>query len=197
MFGPAPPTEENPLPIVDPDPLVLRPFGQAVVDGFDFDFEVASANLPAFAAKLRELMSNQVNSRGDAYLLTAAPQCVFPDAALGATLDAVPFDIVMVQFYNNWCGLQNFQVGSDVQTAFNFEEWHMWATTGQNTNTTVMLGIPASATAAGSGYTSGDKLKAIIDYCKKFHTFGGVMMWDMSQLYRNTGFLQEVLGYLG
>lgn len=32
------------------------------------------------------------------YYVTAAPQCPFPDAALGAVLDAAEFDAVYVQF---------------------------------------------------------------------------------------------------
>jgi hypothetical protein len=60
----------------------------------------------------------------DSYYITAAPQCPFPDAYLGAVINAVGFDAVYVQFcesklssWNNWpytssdnnfCGLQSF-----------------------------------------------------------------------------------------
>ena len=64
------------------------------------------------------------------YYITGAPQCVFPDAYLGPTLNAVGFDAVYVQFCelfklhasnvwlfttsdNNYCGLQTFH-DSDV-----------------------------------------------------------------------------------
>ncbi|PHH63742.1 hypothetical protein CDD81_5507 [Ophiocordyceps australis] len=169
-----------------------RPFGSAVVDGFDFDFEATTNNLPAFGTRLRSLMDK---AGGKRFYLTAAPQCVFPDAAVGSTLDAVPFDFVMIQFYNNWCGVSNFQPGSETQNAFNFDVWDRWAKGSKNPNVKALLGIPANV-GAGGGYTRGEKLRSVINYCKKYSSFGGVMMWDMSQLYANNGFLDEVLGDL-
>ncbi|POR34717.1 Endochitinase 33 [Tolypocladium paradoxum] len=170
---------------------VDRPFGSAVVDGFDFDFEAATNNLAAFGSKLRSLMDG---AGGKKFYLTAAPQCVFPDAALGATLDAVPFDFVMIQFYNNWCGVSNFNAGGG-QNPFNFDVWEKWAKGSKNPNVKNLIGIPAN-TGAGGGYTNGEKLKAAIQFSKKFSSFGGVMMWDESQLYANKGFLGEVVNNL-
>lgn len=178
MFGP-----------VQAGSSIDRPFGMAVVDGFDFDMEATTNNLPAFGARLRSLMNA---AGGKQFYLTAAPQCIFPDAALGATLDAVPFDFIMIQFYNNWCGVANFQPGAETQFAFNFDVWDKWAKIkSKNPNFEALLGIPANA-STGGGYTRGPKLHAAIDYCNKFSSFGGIMMWDMSQLYANTGFLEEV-----
>ncbi|KAK2603738.1 Chitinase 2 [Conoideocrella luteorostrata] len=177
---------------VPSDRNVSRPFGSAVVDGFDFDFESVTNNLPAFGAELRRLIDGTVDKK---YYLTAAPQCVFPDAAVGPTLDTVGFDFVMVQFYNNWCGVSNFQLDSKTENAFNFDVWEKWAKGSKNPKVKVFLGIPAN-TGAGSGYTNGEKLKAVITYSKKFDSFGGVMMWDMSQLYASSSFLNEVVGDL-
>nr|AIT18872.1 chitinase [Beauveria bassiana] len=168
---------------------VNRPFGSAVVDGFDFDFESTTNNLPAFGAKLRSLMDG---AGGKKFYLAAAPQCVFPDAAVGAALDAVAFDFVMIQFYNNWCGVSNFKENATTQDAFNFDVWDKWAHGSKNPDVKLLLGIPA-APGAGGGYTEGSKLKAAINYSQKFSSFGGVMMWDMSQLYSNSGYLKEVL----
>ncbi|EGX91530.1 class III chitinase, putative [Cordyceps militaris CM01] len=181
MFGP-----------VQSGKVVDRPFGGAVVDGFDFDFESSANNLPAFGAKLRSLMDG---AGGKKFYLTAAPQCVFPDAAVGAVLDAVAFDFVMIQFYNNWCGVSNFQEGASTQNAFNMDVWDKWARASKNPNVKLLLGIPA-AQGAGGGYTAGSKLKAAINYSQKYSSFGGVMMWDMSQLYSNSAFLSEVLADL-
>ncbi|KAK2606276.1 Chitinase 2 [Conoideocrella luteorostrata] len=182
MFGPVP-SGKN----------VDRPFGSAVVDGFDFDFESNTNNLPAFGAKLRSLMDA---AGGKKYYLTSAPQCVYPDAANGATLNAVAFDFIMIQFYNNWCGVSNFQPGATTQNAFNFDVWDNWAkNTSPNKNVKLLLGIPA-APGAGGGYTNGAKLKAAINYSQKYSSFGGVMMWDISQLYANNGFLDEIVADL-
>lgn len=171
-----------------------RPFGNSVVDGFDFDFESSTSNLPAFGAKLRSLMDG---AGGKKFYLTSAPQCVYPDAANGAALDAVAFDFIMIQFYNNWCGISNFQEGTENQNAFNFAVWDKWAKGSKNPNVKLLLGVPASP-GAGGGYTNGSKLKAAIEWSKTFSSFGGAMMWDMSQLFANNkDFLGEITGYLG
>jgi len=161
--------------------------------GVQIDFESTVNNLPAFGAKLRSLMDAAVDKK---YYLSAAPQCVFPDAADGTTLDSVAFDLVLVQFYNNWCETSNFQVGTSTQTAFNFDVWDDWAKSSPNPHVKVLLGIPANTGAAGAGYTSGSQLKAAIAYSKQYSSFGGVMMWDMSQLYANNGFLEQVISDL-
>ncbi|KAG5978874.1 Endochitinase 33 [Claviceps digitariae] len=182
MFGPVPSYK-----------TVDRPFGSAVVDGFDFDFEATTNHLPAFGAKLRSLMDAAAAAGEKKFFLAAAPQCVFPDAATGAVLDAVAFDFVMIQFYNNWCGVSGFQLESATQNAFNFDVWDHWAkNVSPNRNVKLLLGIPA-APGAGRGFTNGTKLRAVVNYSQQFSSFGGVMMWDMSQLYANSGFLDKVV----
>lgn len=72
-----------------------RPFGTAVLDGIDMDIESGSqTGYAAFLKALRKLM----DANEKQFYLTAAPQCVFPDANLGDTLNAVGFDAVYVQF---------------------------------------------------------------------------------------------------
>ncbi|RDA92193.1 putative chitinase [Ophiocordyceps camponoti-saundersi (nom. inval.)] len=187
MFGPVP---------ADGNSTVQRPFGAAVVDGFDFDFEAVTNNLPAFGARLRTLMDTASDyAPKKHFYLTAAPQCVFPDAAVGSTLDAVPFDYVFIQFYNNWCGVSNFQPGAATQPAFNMDVWDSWSKRSKNPAVKVLLGIPANY-GAGGGYVRGPKLTSVIQYSRQFPSFGGVMMWDMSQLYANPGFLEEVVAAL-
>ncbi|PMB65607.1 Endochitinase 33 [Beauveria bassiana] len=172
---------------------VDRPFGSAVVNGFDLDFEAPVSNLPAFGDKLRRLMDTATGK----FYLSAAPQCVYPDANVGTTLDAVFFDIVQVQFYNNDCGVNHFQEGVQSQQAFNFPVWDEWAQKSKNPQVKVLIGIPANIDAAGKGsYTSGSKLQAALQWAKKYRSFGGVMMWDVAQLYANHGFSQEVVNDL-
>ncbi|KAM3554746.1 hypothetical protein MY1884_005965 [Beauveria asiatica] len=172
---------------------VGRPFGTAVVNGFDFDFEILVSNLPAFANKLRYLM----DAATDKFYLSAAPQCVYPDANVGTTLDEVFFDIVQVQFYNNACGVDKFQEAMSSQPAFNFPVWDEWAQKSKNPQVKVLVGIPANTDAAGEGsYTSGSKLQAALEWTKKYRSCGGVMMWDAAQLYANHGFIQEVVNDL-
>lgn len=184
-FGPAPAGGSN----------VLRPFGDAVVDGFDLDFESTVRNMPAFANKLRDYYAADTSKK---YYLTAAPQCVFPDAAGKEMFDgAVFFDAIWIQFYNNYCGLQSFIPGADKQNNFNYDVWSNWArTTSKNKDVRIYVGVPANRGAAGSGYQPVSALTPIIDYAATFDTFGGVMMWDASQAYANPGFISGVAAAL-
>ncbi|KAK4234830.1 endochitinase 33 [Achaetomium macrosporum] len=167
----------------------LRPFGAASVDGFDMDFEATTSNMAPFAARLRSRM-DAVSGRK--FYLSAAPQCPFPDAAQKEMLEQVAFDFVSVQFYNNYCGATAYPGN------FNFDTWDNWArNSAPNKNVKVLLGLPGSPTAAGSGYVSGDQLKQVIQYSRGFPSFGGVMAWDMSQVYGNAGWLDSVVSALG
>lgn len=187
MFGP-----------VQPGSIVHRPFGDAVVDGFDFDFESSTQNMGSFANELRSLMNQTMEAGGKTYYLSAAPQCPYPDIADNDMLDGtVYFDWIQIQFYNNYCGVSKFVIGDTSQPSYNFDTWDTWASTvSANRNVKVLVGIPAN-TGAGSGYITGSTLETAIAYSETFSSFGGVMMWDMSQLYENAGFLDEVVGYLG
>ncbi|KAE8144743.1 glycoside hydrolase superfamily, partial [Aspergillus avenaceus] len=173
-----------------------RPFGSAVVDGFDFDFESIVHNMPAFANELRRYMSEDGSRK---YILTAAPQCPYPDAADGPMLDGrVHFDAVFIQFYNNYCGLPSFTPGSSSQSSYNFGTWDKWAKeTSLNKNVKVYVGAAANTGAAGTGYVPLSRLSEIIQYSKQFSSFGGVMLWDTSQGYANEGFLPGLKSALG
>ncbi|KAK4196577.1 family 18 putative glycoside hydrolase [Triangularia verruculosa] len=173
---------------------VERPFGEAVIDGFDIDLEAGSQHMIDFVGELRRLMDADTTKK---YYLSGAPQCFFPDAAMGDLMDEVPFDFVNVQFYNNDCGVINWRSGGATQDKFNFDIWDKWAKgQSKNKDVRVLLGIPGSA-MAGGGYVSGDALRGVIEYSKQFGSFGGVMMWDMSQVYGNAGFLDSISAALG
>ncbi|GAB1205843.1 hypothetical protein APSETT445_004522 [Aspergillus pseudonomiae] len=157
-----------------------RPFGDAVVDGFDFDFEAVVNNMPAFGNQLRSYYASDTSKK---YYTTAAPQCPYPDAADGPMLNgAVYFDAIWIQFYNNFCGLQSFVPGSSTQNNFNFDVWDKWAReTSLNKNAKVFLGVPGNQGAAGTGYQPISRVSEIIQYVKNFSSFGGAMIWDASQ----------------
>ncbi|WPH02346.1 glycoside hydrolase family 18 protein [Acrodontium crateriforme] len=127
---------------------ILRPFGDASIDGFDIDLESTNQNFDVWTKKMRSLMDADSSKK---YWLTAAPQCVYPDAADKSMLNGgIPFDAVWVQFYNNGCGLQSFVAGAKNQTNFNFDVWDNWAsTTSANKDVKVYIGVPAGQTGAG------------------------------------------------
>ncbi|KAG8917128.1 Chitinase 1, partial [Tulasnella sp. 418] len=154
-----------------------RPFGDAVLDGVDLDIESGSNNYTPFVNRLREKFAGASKK----YYITAAPQCVYPDAALSSTLNNAHFDAIYVQFYNNPCGLGNFNNPAQ----WNYGIWDYWARNiSPNKNVKVYIGAPASSTAAGSGYVTLDTLKSIAQTTRSsFPSFGGIMFWDASQAY--------------
>ncbi|KAL0954740.1 hypothetical protein HGRIS_003692 [Hohenbuehelia grisea] len=157
-----------------------RPFGSAVLDGIDLDIEGGgSTGFAAFVTRIR----SHANGASKKYYVTAAPQCPFPDAFLGPTLNAVGFDAVYVQFYNNFCGLTNF----NNPNAWNFAQWDTWAkTVSPNKNVKVYIGAPAAPSAAGSGYVDVNTLANIAKTTRsQFSSFGGIMLWDASQAFAN------------
>lgn len=173
-----------------------RPFDDAVIDGFDFDFEAHVTHMAPFANELRSLMDKDDSKQ---YYLTAAPQCVYPDAADKEFLNDEPvsIDAIWVQFYNNGCGVNNFNKNSK-SSQYNFEEWDNWAkTVSKNKDVKVLVGVPGDTTGASTGYIPINKLNEVIEYSKKFESFGGVMMWDATQAFNNKGYIDGVRKTLG
>ncbi|KIK71335.1 carbohydrate-binding module family 5 protein [Collybiopsis luxurians FD-317 M1] len=156
-----------------------RPFGAAVLDGVDLDIEGGGGTgYAAFVTEIRSLSSGASKK----YYITGAPQCVYPDASLGSVINAVGFDAIYVQFYNNPCGLTVFNT-----TNWDFGLWDNWARTiSPNPNVKVFLGAPAAPLAAGSGYQTLAALSSdAVKMRKSFPSFGGVMLWDESQAWAN------------
>ncbi|KAI8318495.1 glycoside hydrolase, partial [Martensiomyces pterosporus] len=151
-----------------------RPFDEAVLDGIDLDIEGGSSvGYVRFVQRLRERF---IESPGRRFYTTAAPQCPYPDFYSGPILDNAYLDMVFVQFYNNYCGV-------DKPSWFNFEQWHEWATTvSANKDVRVYLGVPGSPSAASTGYTQIGDLEDLVNATRKrFNSFGGMMVWDASQ----------------
>ncbi|KAI0324745.1 glycoside hydrolase [Cubamyces sp. BRFM 1775] len=124
-----------------------------------------------------------VMNRKKYYYITAAPQCPYPDAYIGAALNEAPFDAVYVQFYNNDCGLNH-------PGAYNFDTWDKWAKTkSANSDVKVYIGAPGSQDSAGQGYVAVEKLADYVsDAQEKYSSFGGVMIWDASTAHTNNRF---------
>lgn len=164
-----------------------RPFGSAVLDGVDLDLEGGSpSHWPAFVTRIR----SHASGASKKYYITGAPQCPYPDAFLGSVLNAVGFDAVYVQFYNNFCGLQAFSNPN----AWNFAQWDNWAkTVSPNPNVKVYIGAPAAARAAGSGYVGASTLASYaLQTRNQYSSFGGVMLWDASQAQANGNFAAAI-----
>ncbi|KAI8096576.1 glycoside hydrolase family 18 protein [Halteromyces radiatus] len=156
-----------------------RPFGKAVLDGVDLDIEGGGSNYyGTFLTSLRSKFSGASKK----YYVTAAPQCVYPDANLGTTISQNSIDAIYVQFYNNPCGLQTWGT-----SGWNYGVWDYWAkNVSPNKDIKVYIGAPASPSAAGGGYVPLSTLSNIaVTTRQNFPSFGGVMFWDASQAVAN------------
>lgn len=162
----------------------FRPFGTAVLDGFDLDIEDGGSI--GYTEFVTELRLHFADSTSKSYYISAAPQCVLPDAYLNTVIMSAKIDFVFVQFYNNLCGMQAWSA-DDGDAAFNFAGWDSLIASSYNPNAMVYLGVPASSTAAGSGYVSISTVLQAASYLQTtYSNFGGIMMWDASQAWANT-----------
>ena len=159
-----------------------------MVDRFDFDLKSPAPRMETFTEHLRKLMNQASGLKTKSwknFYLTTAPQCPFPDQNVGKILNNVSLDTVFMQFYNNpQCRLNAFLNGQ--AQGYNFEEWDQWVRKAlKNKNVKVLVGMPASKDAAGSGYVDGDQLRAVVKYSQKFKSLGVVMIWDSLHLAGN------------
>ncbi|KAL7270542.1 Chitinase 2 [Rhizina undulata] len=174
-----------------------RPFGDAIVDGFDLDIETdPSPNYEHFAYRLRKLMDTDTAATGKQWLLTAAPQCPNPDTRLTTALQNVAFDAIFVQFYNNpSCSANTWVSGKDQSTnsGFNFGMWDTWvrsSTGSKNKSIKILITFTASSNiAAAGGYVSRTVAAQIVADLVKYANFGGAGMWDASEAWANTGYV--------
>lgn len=145
-----------------------RPLGDAVLDGIDFDIEGGTTQHWDELAKALSEFSQQKK-----VYLTAAPQCPFPDAWLGAAINTGLFDYVWIQFYNN-APCEYSGNADNLKSYWN----NQWSTiqAGQ-----IFLGLPAAPAAAGSGYIPSDVLNNdVLPSIKSSSKYGGVMLWSRS-----------------
>ncbi|XP_006645798.2 acidic endochitinase-like [Oryza brachyantha] len=147
-----------------------RPLGDAVLDGVDFDIEGGDPDY--YGALAAYLKSYGRGGGGREVLLSAAPQCPFPDQWVGKALDTGLFDYVWVQFYNNPpC---QYAGGSAANLV---DAWHQW-TAGVDAKH-IFLGLPASPGAAGSGFIPVGSLESqVLPALKTTSKYGGVMLWS-------------------
>ncbi|KAI0265502.1 glycoside hydrolase superfamily [Russula aff. rugulosa BPL654] len=154
-----------------------RPFGSAILDGIDLDLEGGSVLFwPTFVNQIRSHESGGSKK----YYITGSPQCAFPDAYLGPTLNAV---------VNNYCGLQAFNT-----QRMEFCGMGQWAkTVSPNKDIKIYIGAAASPLAATSGYVDPDTLASCaLNMRNQFSSFAGIMLWDASWAYANRNYAASI-----
>ncbi|CAO1939103.1 unnamed protein product [Urochloa humidicola] len=146
-----------------------RPFGDAVLDGVDFDIEHGGAKHYDDLARYLKDYSKKGKKK---VWITAAPQCPFPDRMLGQALRTGLFDRVHVQFYNN--PVCSYRAGN--VAAFT-RAWNTW--TRSLPRSSVYLGLPAAPRAAGSGYVPPATLVSkVLPIVQRSRNYGGIMLWS-------------------
>lgn len=149
----------------------MRPFGSAVVDGFDVDNEDHStAFYNTFVSSLRSTMNADSSKK---YYVSAAPQCPRPDASI--PLDAMQqMDFVFVQFYNNG----NCNVGQPGFAA-SLKAWSQ-DLSAKGGGPKLFVGAPGCQACAGSGYLGAEQMGQVLGTAKSagLSNLGGVMLWD-------------------
>ncbi|WVZ68089.1 hypothetical protein U9M48_017079 [Paspalum notatum var. saurae] len=145
-----------------------RPLGDAVLDGIDFDIELGGAKY--WDSLARDLKNMGKNQGGKGVLLSAAPQCPFPDEWDGGAINTGLFDFVWVQFYNN----PPCQVNAG-RGAF-MDAWKQWESVPAGK---IFLGLPASKDAAGTGFVPAGELNSnVLPLIRGSPKYGGVMLWS-------------------
>ncbi|KAJ1944708.1 Chitinase 2, partial [Linderina macrospora] len=168
-----------------------RPYDDAVLDGVDLDIESgAHDGYVAFINQLRTYF----NGASKQYIISAAPQCVYPDANLGTTLSGAWIDNDYVQFYNNPCNLANI----NNQWNFDYKSWDTLTKANPNPNSKMYVGLPAGSGAAGNGYLDLATLQADLKqlYTNYTSTFGGIMLWDASWYSNNQAYVSSLASWV-
>ena len=196
-FGPDKETASSTFP---------RPFGSAVVDGFDFDIEnVLAAKEDSgdlsrgYGTMITRLRSLYTTDKSKTYYISGAPQCVVPDSHLANAIETSWFDFLFVQFYNTpFCSARayfNHNYGG-TNTNISFDKWISFVKASSfNKNVKVYLGLPASSSNQllidPKMYLAPSEANTIIKafQCKYPSNFGGVMVFEAtySEMNSNNG----------
>ncbi|KAI9110298.1 hypothetical protein K1719_018740 [Acacia pycnantha] len=139
-----------------------RPFGDAILDGIDFDTSTSTTYLADLA---RNLKSHSTDTQ-KLYLSTALPCSVADDLYDGV------FDYFWAQFFNDpYC------VYSEANRIHFFRTWKHWESSFEWSKSKIFLGLPASPEKA-FGYVPADLLiSEVLPIVNKTPNYGGVMLW--------------------
>ncbi|KAJ3127335.1 Chitinase 1 [Physocladia obscura] len=158
-----------------------RPFGTAVLDGIDWDIEAnigSQADIVTTNQKLKSLQPS--------ILISAVPQCPFPDAYIGEAVgnSAAEFDFVSVQFYNNYCEMTT--------SSFNYDQW------ATGISFPIAVAMPGSPKSANNGLATSALIQTTMDGIASGPNAGklfGMALWDVSSssAYKEAGASQPLV----
>lgn len=192
-FGPVDVTYDGP-----------RPFGDAVVDGFDFDIESAISDNDAttqyrgYGTMIDTLRTYFAADPLKQYYISGAPQCVIPDAHLAHPIETSWFDFLFIQFYNTpQCSARayfdaNYGRQGDQPSVISFDAWVGFIrTTAMNKDVKLYIGLPAAPLPQvvydTKMYIAPDDVYNLIDVfqCRYPKEFGGIMVFEATYSEQN------------
>ncbi|OAA71247.1 Glycoside hydrolase, subgroup, catalytic core [Cordyceps fumosorosea ARSEF 2679] len=164
----------------------IRPFGDVVLDGVDFDNE--SGDSTGYEAMAAQFRTHFASDPGRRYYMTAAPQC--PPTTDEAELRLLRrVDAVSVQFYNN----NVCNVGASGFEA-SVRRWSAAIAGGGGSNATLLVGALAGGTDKDEGYVEAGALAEALAKVRamKLANYGGVMLWEAELAAANGGFQKKI-----
>ncbi|KAF2766477.1 glycoside hydrolase [Teratosphaeria nubilosa] len=181
-----------------------RPWGDAVVDGFDFDIESLISPAPTdsegntiddyqtrgYAAMINHLHNDLYpQDESKIYYISGAPQCQIPDPHFASVLENAFFDFIWIQFYNTpGCSARDGVNHIDGQGSsdISFGTWELQ----RSLNPTVRyyIGLPAGPKASNEDdyYLDRADAQKLIDRFADDALFGGIMVWEATYDMNNT-----------
>ncbi len=183
-----------------------RPFGDAVVDGFDFDIEsiIKADQDPADAYRGYGTMVNTFRevfalepADSKRYYISASPQCLVPDQHLSLAIETSWFDFLFIQFYNTpQCSARayfdhTFGAYGGPPTDISFDAWVEYVLQYSfNPDVKLYLGLPADSKAAYNPehYLTRQEAKKILHHfqCKYPESFSGAMLYEATYSENNS-----------
>ncbi|KAF1344879.1 glycoside hydrolase superfamily [Delphinella strobiligena] len=174
-----------------------RPFGDAVVDGFGFDIESELSSAPVldgttitnymtlgWTAMVNEFKNTLFpEDASKSYYLSAAPQCVVPDAHLSNAIANAWFDFIFVQFYNTASCSARSALSSSTKRATGFTGYDNWVSaTSLNPDAMIYMGLAASTASASEAtyYLEPSEVQTLVNEIYSSDRFGGIMLWEAS-----------------
>lgn len=185
-------------PISASTPDVPRPWGNAGVDGFDFDIESYMDPAPAKPKNYQKSFYVDMIKRfksglfptdtSKPYYISGAPQCGIPDAHFTDVIANAWFDFLFIQFYNtDGCSARDgmMAINGRGTTDISYLQWV--AAKSLNKNIRMSIGLPGAKAASrlGKYWLNPTEAQKLVKKFYKQNLFGGVMLWEATYAVNN------------
>ncbi|MCJ1446545.1 MAG: Chitinase 2 [Stictis urceolatum] len=164
---------------------VQRPFGDASVNGFDFDIELNNGYSQYYPTMISTLRTAFKSDPKNTYYITGAPQCPIPEPNMGVIIGNATFDYLFVQWYNNNAYAPDpCALPFNGNAPFNYNDWVSYTAGTPSKDAKIFIGMPASTLGANGSpngatyYITPTQLASLIAEYGSATRFGGIMMWN-------------------